>query len=179
MRSPSREASVDAIPGVERGRELSPLGQAGADRVTHSGRGGAGNIRSPSRHRDQAAENREEHLQAALVADSRGRQTHMSTGRGGVGNISDSRSRSRSARGPSTGPNGTPARESSVPRKVSAPSTTNGTHHEVRHGGRGGFGNIVEGDEGRTSIDREKEEAELEYERQVREKYERDEAAKP
>ncbi|KAF9517985.1 hypothetical protein BS47DRAFT_423037 [Hydnum rufescens UP504] len=75
--------------GDERGRELSP---AHPDRVTHSGRGGAGNVRS--RSRDPAALAKElEHDREVLEA--RGRDPHVSTGRGGLGNIRTSGSQDR------------------------------------------------------------------------------------
>lgn len=97
--------------------------------MIHSGRGGAGNIRSPSRTRDVAHEAKEDALQARLVAEERGRQAegNFSTGRGGAGNISRSKSRSRSA-----------VRDV----RESTPDATRRT--EMRSGGRGGWGNIRE-----------------------------------
>ncbi len=74
--------------------------------ITHAGRGGSGNIRSPST--DPAARIRaeqEENLEDRLIHERRGRElatdAPFSTGRGGAGNIggSTSRSRSRSAMG--------------------------------------------------------------------------------
>lgn len=97
--------------------------------MIHSGRGGAGNIRSPSRGPQATiAEEREDALQARLVAEERGRQAHgnFSTGRGGVGNISRSKSRSRSA-----------VRDSDSAR-TPAPAG------DFKSGGRGGWGNIRE-----------------------------------
>ena len=95
-----------------------------------SGRGGAGNIRSPSRGPDPIYEAREDALQARLVAEERGRQTNasFSTGRGGAGNISRSRSRS-AVREPAP-----------TPPKLNTPVTA---PHKTS-GGRGGWGNIRE-----------------------------------
>jgi hypothetical protein len=117
--------------------------------VTHSGRGGAGNIRSPSRNRsDIIAEERENNLQDRLVAEARGRQADQpfSTGRGGVGNIRD-KSRSRSAvRG---------ATPSGASDGRSTPLSQNHVHHDVHSSGRGGWGNISE-DRERDSVDEAK-----------------------
>ncbi|CAE6426883.1 unnamed protein product [Rhizoctonia solani] len=102
-----REDSI----GQERGREVLP-----ASKVTHSGRGGAGNIRSPSR--DPEADMRALSRDREIIEDHRKAeegQVH-STGRGGYGNMDRSRSRSRE------------------------PSKT------VHSSGRGGFGNITAGD---------------------------------
>jgi len=177
IRSPSRGVDPDVQVGAERGRSardqsldrVSLFGCAltslishgyGADlQVIHSGRGGAGNIRSPSRNPSEriAEERAEEDLQDRLIAESRGRQTdaNFSTGRGGAGNISRSKSRSRSAvRGPST------------------PQAT-GTVHAS---GRGGFGNI---EETRESMDEEKREAMAKYEREVVAKHKAENGGKP
>jgi hypothetical protein len=115
--------------------------------VTHSGRGGAGNIRSPSRNRsDIIAEEHEHALQDRLVAESRGRQADapFSVGRGGAGNIRDkSQSRSRSA-----------VRNVNGERERASPSPA--AHgHEFHSSGRGGWGNISEAHE-RDSVDEEK-----------------------
>ncbi|EIW71146.1 hypothetical protein M231_01781 [Tremella mesenterica] len=121
VRSASRGIDPEVKPGYERGREITPS-EHPVDHVTHAGRGGAGNIRSPSREPGvRNAEADETAYENKLVAEVRGRQIDepFSTGRGGVGNISRSKSRSRSA-----------VRE----------------HHEVSHG-RGGFGNISEEDQ--------------------------------
>jgi hypothetical protein len=95
--------------------------------VTHSGRGGAGNIRSPSRQRDQTAPIPEddELLQEKLIAERRGREENLpvSTGRGGAGNMGNSRSRSRSRLG------------------RGGDLEANGKHQAS---GRGGWGNIQE-----------------------------------
>jgi hypothetical protein len=97
--SPHRGEDIEG--GQERGREIR---DKSIDRVTHSGRGGAGNIRSPSRQREQAApilEDEDEALQEKLIAERRGREQDLpvSTGRGGAGNMGNSRSRSRSRLG--------------------------------------------------------------------------------
>jgi len=156
IRSPSRGVDPDVQVGAERGRSAR---DQSLDRVIHSGRGGAGNIRSPSRNPSEriAEERAEEDLQDRLIAESRGRQTdaNFSTGRGGAGNISRSKSRSRSAvRGPST------------------PQAT-GTVHAS---GRGGFGNI---EETRESMDEEKREAMAKYEREVVAKHKAENGGKP
>ncbi|KAK4686517.1 hypothetical protein P7C73_g3603, partial [Tremellales sp. Uapishka_1] len=116
VRSPSRGIDPEVIPGAERGREITPRGVS-ADRVTHAGRGGAGNIRSPSRPGERIEEAKEEAIQSQLVTERRGRQAEepFSSGRGGAGNIARSRSRSQ-------------ARESS---------------REHKSGGRGGYGNTI------------------------------------
>lgn len=119
--------------------------------VTHSGRGGAGNIRPSSHSRtreDIKQEAEEEALQEQLIADARGRQAEQafSTGRGGVGNISRSRSRSkaRTSRG-----------ESSTRREGSALGLGRRTTRDTVTTGRGGFGNISEEKE-KNSIELEK-----------------------
>lgn len=119
--------------------------------VTHSGRGGAGNIR-PSSHsrtrKDIKQEAEEEALQEQLIADARGRQAEQafSTGRGGVGNISRSRSRSNAR---------TPRGESSTRREGSALGLGRRTTRDTVTTGRGGFGNISEERE-KNSIELEK-----------------------
>ncbi|WVQ79916.1 hypothetical protein IAT38_002017 [Cryptococcus sp. DSM 104549] len=165
----------DAVtPGAERGRELSPhpVGEV----ITHSGRGGAGNIRPSSHSRTRgpngataadAEAAKEDALQEKLVADARGRQADaaFSTGRGGVGNIS--RSRSRSAAG-----SGREGRRESR-REGSQLGRREGSVHAS---GRGGFGNISEE---RNSIDLEKEAEREKYEASVLAKHNADEAAHP
>lgn len=89
----SRDAHpVDGSDGPDdfsqtRGRELYVL-----PKITHSGRGGAGNVRSPSR--DAGTPTREERETAAHAAERDAELPH-SSGRGGLGNIFGSRSRSR------------------------------------------------------------------------------------
>lgn len=76
--------------GDERGREvLQPV-----EKITHAGRGGAGNVRSPSRDRnkEQADLLYEEEV---LRKSRQDRPIGISGGRGGIGNIATSRSRSR------------------------------------------------------------------------------------
>ncbi|KAH0834908.1 hypothetical protein J3R83DRAFT_10554 [Lanmaoa asiatica] len=66
------------------------------DQVISVGRGGAGNIRSPSRDAKHITEDAAEaDYQARLVREHAEETTIHSSGRGGVGNISGSRSRSR------------------------------------------------------------------------------------
>jgi hypothetical protein len=170
IRSPSRGVDPDVQVGAERGRSVRdqsldrvstvrcPLSTTN-QQVIHSGRGGAGNIRSPSRNPTEriAEEKAEDDLQDRLIAESRGRQTdaQFSTGRGGAGNISRSKSRSRSAvRGPTT------------------PQAAGGVHAS----GRGGFGNI---EETRESMDEEKREALARYEREVLAKHKAEAGGKP
>jgi len=80
----------DGIAGGERGREVLP-----ASRITHSGRGGAGNIRSPSR--DPEGDIRELSREREIIENHRRSEEGQihSTGRGGFGNMDRSRSRSR------------------------------------------------------------------------------------
>ncbi|WVR04745.1 hypothetical protein IAU60_001756 [Kwoniella sp. DSM 27419] len=165
MKSPTRGHDFDAAPGVERGRELSP--HPVGEQITHSGRGGIGNIRradSASRTRaDLAADEKEDALQEKLIAERRGRQAvegGYSTGRGGVGNISRSKSRSRSA-----------ARVGGREDGVGA------TPSHMHASGRGGFGNITE--ERGDSIDLEKEAAHKQYEADVLAKHRAAEANQP
>ncbi|KAG9073852.1 hypothetical protein FS749_014633 [Ceratobasidium sp. UAMH 11750] len=80
----------DGVAGEERGREV-----LSASRVTHSGRGGAGNIRSPSR--DPEGDIRELTREREIIENHRKSEEGQihSTGRGGFGNMDRSRSRSR------------------------------------------------------------------------------------
>jgi len=169
IRSPSRGVDPDVQPGAERGRsardqslervshDSDDYGEALTElQIIHSGRGGAGNIRSPSRNpTERIAEDRaEEDLQDRLIAESRGRQTDaaFATGRGGAGNISRSKSRSRSA--------------------ARGPAPAQGMHAS----GRGGFGNI---EESRESMDDEKREALAKYEREVLAKHKAEAGNRP
>lgn len=113
VRSESVSRSREETEGQERGREVLP-----ANRTTHSGRGGAGNIRSPSR--DPEADLRALSREREIIEEHRKQEEGhpFSTGRGGAGNIDRSRSRSRE-----------PAR-----------------FEPVHSSGRGGFGNISHGD---------------------------------
>lgn len=87
-----------------------PAAAAVPPHVTHGGRGGAGNVRSPSRDptdrkRAEQAQMREEKLQEEYRANDL-RAPH-STGRGGAGNIAaDSEERGRGRDGASTGTGG-------------------------------------------------------------------------
>ena len=106
--------------------------------MIHSGRGGAGNIRSPSREpRDRVNEAKEDALQARLIAEERGREKGgISTGRGGVGNIAGGRSKSRS-------------------RSAVRGGRTDSPRGDMHASGRGGWGNINE-EHDRDSLDEEK-----------------------
>lgn len=87
-------------------------------RIVGSGRGGAGNIRSPSRDAGIESRNalREE---AKYVREHANGDIPVSHGRGGAGNISNSRSRSRS-RDPAATTPGNPAALSTVGTTPSA-----------------------------------------------------------
>lgn len=84
-----------------------PAAVAVPPHVTHSGRGGAGNVRSPSRDpterkRAEEAQIREEKLQEEYRANDL--KAPHSTGRGGAGNIAaDAEERGRGREGGSTG----------------------------------------------------------------------------
>ena len=103
------------------GREIE-----GRHVVTHSGRGGAGNIRSPSRDplNDRTAADADHERVVRALRDEERARAH-STGRGGVGNIARSRSRDPAAALASPGGN-------SQQLPAHAPSSTFG---------RGGAGN--------------------------------------
>jgi len=151
--SASRNTINRALDGDERGRTVEPRIEAST--VTHSGRGGSGNIRSPSR--DPIKEADERAYEQQVLARSRERSLNMtSSGRGGGGNISGSRSRSRdpvlvavtSGRGGAGNMHeGTrnPIRLTSVDDEERG--TENAKHHNHVDGtstshGRGGQGNI-------------------------------------
>lgn len=108
-REPREKGPDDFSPS--RGRELRGI----IDHITHAGRGGAGNIRSPSRDADGERKYVAEVEQHAR--DSIDPNAPRSSGRGGAGNISRSRSRSKEP-------------------KIVAP---------VHTSGRGGAGNIAPG----------------------------------
>ncbi|EJT99166.1 hypothetical protein DACRYDRAFT_23786 [Dacryopinax primogenitus] len=84
--------SQESLEQVDEPRGRNPISTS--ERITHSGRGGAGNIRSPSRdpeaRKREAAENAAE---AAIVTEHAAKDTGVhSSGRGGWGNISRSKS---------------------------------------------------------------------------------------
>ncbi|PVG03722.1 hypothetical protein CPB86DRAFT_778808 [Serendipita vermifera] len=122
IRQDSGSRTRDIVTGVEdisqtRGRELPGVTPG---KVYASGRGGAGNIRSPSR--GDAIENRNAlREEAQYVREHTNTDAPVSHGRGGAGNISNSRSRSRSR-----DPGATPGNPAAV-----------GVLH-----GRGGIGNF-------------------------------------
>jgi len=92
IRGESTSRTRRAEDGDERGRDVFPT----TERVTHAGRGGQGNIRSPSR--DAAKEAAERSYEEEVLRRSREQRAHLpvSAGRGGTGNISAEPSRSRS-----------------------------------------------------------------------------------
>ncbi|GMK58808.1 hypothetical protein CspeluHIS016_0602500 [Cutaneotrichosporon spelunceum] len=154
----------------ERGRELR---DRSVDRATHAGRGGAGNIRSPSRDpmSEAISEAQEDALQDALIAERRGRPENQTftTGRGGAGNI-DARSRSRSAVPE-------PVHHSPLARIGSSSLTRNGREESRTrgfHAGRGGYGNITEEADEEELARRRQDEL---YEAEVKRKYEEGEPA--
>jgi len=127
VRSDSVSRTREDAAGEERGREIFP-----PNKLTHSGRGGAGNIRSPSRNPEDDI--RELSRDRDIIENRRKAEEGQihSTGRGGYGNMDRSRSRSRE------------------PSKLA-------TAPHVHSSGRGGFGNIANGD-GRDLGDLEEEE---------------------
>lgn len=140
--------------------------------MIHSGRGGAGNIRSPSRNpADRINEEREASLTDKIVAETRGRdaQGPISTGRGGAGNISNSRSRSRSAVRGGGGRSGTPT-GADVERERAGGYIASG---------RGGFGNITEDHRERNSLEEEKAEERRRYEQEVMARHKAEGGARP
>ncbi|KAI9636301.1 uncharacterized protein MKK02DRAFT_45005 [Dioszegia hungarica] len=162
MRSPSRGLEPEIAPGSERGREATQRDLSG-DRAVRSGRGGAGNIRSPSRDPTTriAEEENEKTIQERLINEERGRkgESPFSTGRGGAGNFSRDKSRSRSA----------------VRGEAAAAVTPS---KEAVHGhatGRGGWGNVREE---RESVDLEKEAAARRYEAGIAAQHRADDAGK-
>lgn len=136
--------------------------------MTHAGRGGAGNIRSPSRDPKRSAieEANEDALQEQLIAERRGREADLptSSGRGGAGNISSAASRSRS-RSAVRDNNGSPARIREASRTRLGPT----------HAGRGGYGNITEDI---AEEDLERRAQEQRYEQEVRRKYDEEDVGK-
>jgi len=91
VKEDSASKGIDrAIDGDERGRDVEPR----VTTTSHAGRGGQGNIRSPSREPKTDAEVRE-YEQEVLRKNREKREANVSYGRGGSGNISQSRSRSR------------------------------------------------------------------------------------
>jgi len=108
--------------GDERGREVNPH----PDAPTHSGRGGAGNVRSPSRNPEarQAEIDAIKHEREVIEATREHERTQIhSSGRGGLGNMSAS-------------PAASPSRNQSNSRSRSRDPTA------LLSTGRGGAGNI-------------------------------------
>ncbi|KAJ9117938.1 hypothetical protein QFC20_000219 [Naganishia adeliensis] len=172
VRSPSRPAVLSGgepiIPGGERGRTIAPR-DSSADRVTHAGRGGFGNTRSPSTQ-GRAEILNEEALAAKLAAERRERELAadipMSTGRGGAGNIGGNRSRSRQ-RPVAQEPNGY-YKDVDVSRTTTR--TTAVGQPAYVSGGRGGYGNIISESE-LSPEERAKREAEARQEAAIWEKH--------
>jgi hypothetical protein len=151
--SPSRDAPRPADGpddfSVTRGRETTPNHAVGI--VYSTGRGGAGNMRSPSRQPETPAIQEEEEEIMRRYAESNV-DAPRSSGRGGAGNISTSRSRSR---GPSSGllstgrggagnikvanPAEAHEKDEAERRQAAALSPSNGVYST----GRGGIANIT------------------------------------
>jgi len=149
---------------VSRGREPAPASNGTPTKVYSTGRGGAGNIRSPSRDPGSPTaalpvpieESEKEIIRNHMVASQ---DVPQSTGRGGLGNITGSRSRSRgpalatsnapmvhsTGRGGAgniaTGETGTAEALDESERKIRA-STTEAPYHST---GRGGIANLASG----------------------------------
>ncbi|KAJ9091050.1 hypothetical protein QFC19_009287 [Naganishia cerealis] len=173
VRSPSRPAVLAGgeplIPGSERGRTIGPR-DTSVDRVTHAGRGGMGNTRSPSTQ-GRAEIAKEEAFEQKLLAERRGREADVpiSTGRGGAGNIGGSRSRSRQRRvGELLPEHGGYHKDIDVSRTTTR-STAVGQPVYVS-GGRGGYGNIIPESE-LSPEDRARREAEARQEAAIWEKH--------
>ncbi|KIK82158.1 hypothetical protein PAXRUDRAFT_154419 [Paxillus rubicundulus Ve08.2h10] len=122
-----------------------------ADSIYSVGRGGAGNIRSPSRNRHPISEGAiaEAVHEAEVIREYDEANTVRSSGRGGVGNISGSRSRSRGP-GPvlhSTGRGGVgnlQPGDAIQPDRLDREERSRHPHHEGIHStGRGGFANLT------------------------------------
>ncbi|EPQ31750.1 uncharacterized protein PFL1_01082 [Pseudozyma flocculosa PF-1] len=97
IRSPSRsrDRGANEIPAATAAHAQAP-------HITHSGRGGAGNVRSPSRDpldrkRAEEAQAREEKLQEDYRQQEK--KVPHSTGRGGAGNIASTDSEAERGRG--------------------------------------------------------------------------------
>ncbi|KAF5323758.1 hypothetical protein D9619_012853 [Psilocybe cf. subviscida] len=127
---------------VTRGREPAAFGRArgvspGSNGVYSTGRGGAGNLRSPSREAGRAALNAGVAQDEQVIRDYVEKQIHdgvsYSTGRGGAGNIT---SRDRSKSQPRDAPLTT----------ARAPHAAYNSQPQIFSTGRGGAGNIVQGD---------------------------------
>ncbi|KAG8799758.1 hypothetical protein FRC16_004391 [Serendipita sp. 398] len=141
VRSPSRDDTNREVAGPDdysntRGRELPP--SATGERIVTYGRGGAANHRSLSR--DAVVESRNAlKEEAKYVREHQNTDVAVSHGRGGAGNISNSRSRSRS-RDPAATTAGNPA-------------AIVGVLH-----GRGGLGNVRNSEDTGSTLERLAEE---------------------
>jgi len=121
--SASRGRVSRELDGDERGRELSP---SNPERVTHSGRGGSGNVRSRSRGVGAIREELFQERELLDASKNPNEQVSFSTGRGGIGNIKSS-------------PNASVSRERNDTRSVSRDPPPGKRHTSS---GRGGRGNI-------------------------------------
>jgi len=157
-RDPVRQPGPDDF-SPARGRELSDRREG----VTTTGRGGAGNLRSPSRDARAAVEEAIR-IEGQYVKEREANQGEQiySTGRGGAGNMSRSRSRSRDPSLATTSPSGlsstgrggfgnltSDGRPSVELSKLEEEDRKNVDHRDgpVQHSaGRGGYGNQAAGD---------------------------------
>jgi len=144
--------------GAERGRNVYAADET--NRVTHAGRGGQGNVRSPSR--DPAKDAVERAFEEDVLRKSREHreQFGVSAGRGGTGNIDRSRSRSREpGLGAGRGGAGNVFAHETHPHnaqelevleeeeRAKAEANPKHHHHLFSHG-RGGQGNLSEQEAG-------------------------------
>ncbi|KAJ9103944.1 hypothetical protein QFC21_002407 [Naganishia friedmannii] len=140
--------------------------------ITHAGRGGAGNTRSPSTN-GRVDLVKEEALEQKVLAERRGREMAadipISTGRGGAGNIGGSRSRSRQRRAGELLPEHLGFHKDIDVSRTTTRTTSAGQHAYVS-GGRGGYGNIIPESE-LTPEERARREAEAREEAAIWEKH--------
>ncbi|KAG8955353.1 hypothetical protein FRC04_008704 [Tulasnella sp. 424] len=146
--SQSRAQVTRVEDGDERGRDVGPRDE---NRITHAGRGGQGNVRSPSR--DPAKEAAERAFEEEVVRKSReNRDWGVSSGRGGSGNINTSKSRSRSREpGIASGRGGLgniidhvlhPSRDLEALEEEERAAAAESKAHGIVSHGRGGQGNL-------------------------------------
>ncbi|KAG8892628.1 hypothetical protein FRB99_002577 [Tulasnella sp. 403] len=149
--SASRARITRVEDGDERGRDVAPREDG---RVTHAGRGGQGNIRSPSR--DPAKDAADRAFEEDVLRKSREHREAfgVSHGRGGTGNIDKSRSRSRDPAGFGSGRGGAgnihdhehhrpEAELERLDEEERAIHEAKHHHHLFSHG-RGGKGNLTQ-----------------------------------
>jgi len=92
VRSDSTSRVRGVADGHERGRDIYTK----VEGVTHAGRGGQGNVRSPSRDASKDAADRAYEEEILRQRREQRNNLPVSSGRGGTGNISAEQSRSRS-----------------------------------------------------------------------------------